>query len=697
MLTHADRQRFEQIRAHWEAAQPHGKRPINMVGRRSSQLPPNGEDQENGGSKFRRKLSYGLAFISNPLSQRKTTPGRHKNSNISLAVTSPAASDNTVHLPEAHPSPTRTSSSSERSNGVTGKPTTPTTQASPAKSVDGEVTPKALPRSQTVSFIPRPTRSDSDMSITESESTIKIKPPAAISGSKPCTMPSKIPTPSPPLSDRRVSSPRQYLPHRTSLYAKHIAAGQTYTRNSTGSPSRAVMKSRTTPNLVKAANSPRPASFMTPRTTGFKKPTASPSTQKPHLQENTPTTTRVTQRHSQIQEKPLRRESLAVPTTLANRRSFGPGSELEMGLCSRRSAPLTARKRLSSNLAQQHPVTARRAQPNEQVIVNTPDRTHEPNHRSIAQPRLMGPRNPPTPTPSVNQPATPKPALPRSHTDRDLQRKILGTPNGLGGVWRSSRALAGANHEVSKLPRSNTFHGFGISWDDAPPVPPVPEQYRTPSLSSFFQVSYDPREVTGRARHTRMVSDAASCESIPEESWEILDTNQSIASSYTGVTRISSIEQSQESAESTAPPRLPCRSRSPTSVPATGSESSLGDGYFERPWSISESHSEDNADVEPHLQVKDYMPPLYWAGRFQARLDQWRTRAMDDELHLNQHTLSDSPLDQCKLTEDKMAACHIFAQLRDLCVTGQAADSLWVCLSRLDTCDSWMLISCSGV
>jgi hypothetical protein len=506
-----------------------------------------------------------------------------------------------------------------------------------------------------------------------------------MSRSIPRTMPSKIPTPSPPLSDRRVSSPRQYLPHRTSLYAKHVATGDTYARNSRGSPVRAVMKSRTTPNLMKAANSPRPVSFTAPRMTGSKRSAASPATQKPNLQENIPTTKRVTQRHSQIREKSLRRESLAVPTNLANRRSFGPGSPLEMGRFSHRSTPLTARKRLSSNLAQQSPVTAGRVQANEQVIVHTADRTYEWNSRSIAQPRLMGPRNPPTPTPSVSQPETPKSVLPRSNTDRDLQRKILGTPNGLGGVWRSSRALAGANHEVSKLPRSNTFHDFGISWNAAPPVSPVPEQYRTPSLSSFFQTSFETSEISGRAHHTRMVSDAASCESIPEESWEILDSEQSIVSSQTRLTQPST-SRSQELEDYTAHPDLALRSRPTTSVPATDSESSLADGYFERPWSISDSHLGDNADAEPHLQVKDYMPPLYWAGRFQARLDQWRTGAMDAELQLNQHTLSESPLDQCKLTEDKMAACHIFAQLRDLCVTGQAADSLWVGLSRLDRC-----------
>ncbi|KAI2477138.1 hypothetical protein Ptr902_11211 [Pyrenophora tritici-repentis] len=76
-------------------------------------------------------------------------------------------------------------------------------------------------------------------------------------------------------------------------------------------------------------------------------------------------------------------------------------------------------------------------------------------------------------------------------------------------------------------------------------------------------------------------------------------------------------------------------------------------------------------------EVKDYMPPLYWAGRFTSRYDQWRTDAMIRELDLNSDHQTSGPLSECKLSEEKLAKCYIFGQLRDLCTSDQAADSLW--------------------
>jgi hypothetical protein len=35
-------------------------------------------------------------------------------------------------------------------------------------------------------------------------------------------------------------------------------------------------------------------------------------------------------------------------------------------------------------------------------------------------------------------------------------------------------------------------------------------------------------------------------------------------------------------------------------------------------------------------------------------------------------------LSECTLNQEKLAACYIFEQLRDLCTSNQAADSLWV-------------------
>lgn len=106
-------------------------------------------------------------------------------------------------------------------------------------------------------------------------------------------------------------------------------------------------------------------------------------------------------------------------------------------------------------------------------------------------------------------------------------------------------------------------------------------------------------------------------------------------------------------------------------------------GRASRPWIVTGHHVAvgDNADVVVLGQVKSYMPPLYWAGRFQSRFDQWRTEAMKVELD----PLHEVPghLEQCKLSEENAAACQIFLQLRDLCISNQAADSLWVSLLRV--------------
>ncbi|CAI6340315.1 unnamed protein product [Periconia digitata] len=74
-------------------------------------------------------------------------------------------------------------------------------------------------------------------------------------------------------------------------------------------------------------------------------------------------------------------------------------------------------------------------------------------------------------------------------------------------------------------------------------------------------------------------------------------------------------------------------------------------------------------------EIKHYMPTSYWAGRFQARSDEWRTKA----LLRDPEQCEDMPesLESCGLNQEDKAACFIFLQLRDLCVSDQAADSLW--------------------
>jgi hypothetical protein len=654
MLMHPDRQKFELIRARWEAAQQSEEEPADMVGRRMSQQPVNGESHTSGGSKFRRTLSHGLAFISNPLSQRKTTPGRQPAHDLTIAVTGATTNASNCQY-DAVTSPTRNPTSVERPNADSA--TTPealTKHTSPEKSLEFDATPKALPRSSTASLLPRPVRSESSASVGHIERTIKLLPSAVISDTRLHAMPSKIPTPSPPLSERRVSSPRQYL--HTSRQEKQITVGHTFTGNSAGSPTKVAVRSRTTPSLVKATNLPRSANYMAPTRAGYK----SEATQHPALQENIPTNKRVTQRRSQQQEKPPRRESLAMPPMNTNRRSFVHGAALAHSKQTIQGTSLTEKRSLSSNPSQQTPSTARRDQMKEHVI-HSQGLAQITSNDSIAQPRLLGLKYPPTPTPLPTE--TTRLALPRSNTDKDPQRKTLGTPNGLGGIWRSSRALAATNHEVRRLPRSSTFHNFGTSWQSVPPIPPVPEQYRTTSLSDLFRF---------KPSHTRMPSNAASCESIPEEEKGLEDhLMEPTTLSHSG----SALRKLSDSFDDiVALPHV--ASQLAGERPLTGSQTSVTRKGNERPWSISDKHYEDSADIESWLQVKDYMPPLYWAGRFQSRYDQWRTEAM--MAHLEPQHQTEGQLGKCTLDQDKMAACYVLAQLRDLCLTEQAADSLWV-------------------
>jgi hypothetical protein len=648
-----------------------------MVGRRLSQQPASGDVPSNGPSKFRRTLSHGLAFISSPLSQRKTTPGRQAASHSILAVTAPVTNAS-PHRCDAPLSPTRDLEPSERPVAPAREIDAPTHRESLTVGQDVKALSTALPRSKTTSFLPLPVGSGSVGPAHCPGTTIKPKPIVGVTEPKLRAMQSKIPTPSPPLSQRRVSSPRQYRSPHTSRQEHHIDKGDVAVGKSGGSPSKVVVRSRTTPNLVKVLHSSQPAAQrVLAKDSGYKKLGATPATQKPVLQENLPTNKRISQRHSQILDKASRRENLAVPATLANRRSFGQSALLAHSKQSNQSTSLTAKKRLSSSSVQQTPTTVKWAQPKEQELSIR-------NSSSITQSRLMGPRNPSTPTPLPTEAASLAP--PRSIAERDMQRKTLGTPNGLGGVWRSSRALAATNHEVRRLPRSSTFHNFGIGLDSLPPVPQIPDQYRTPSLSSFFKPgsTYNHR--------SKMASAATSCDSIPEENVKDVEAVQSTTSGYQKLTPApipssthGLVTQSTQSSETS----------SSLSIQSALSMTNVPYKKDERPWSISDQESEDSADIEPYYQVRDYMPPLYWAGRFQSRYDHWRTEAMMVEL--DPKYIPEGQLGKCRLSQDKLAACYIFTQLRELCLTEQAVDSLWVRDIEHLSSSSTVLTRCIGL
>jgi hypothetical protein len=678
MLTYPDRQRFEQIRARWETVLAGEEEAAEMVGRRikqADQQPTSGETP--GGSKFRRKLSHGLAFMS---LQRKITPGRTQVNVPSLAITAPDTTSSTTATPACDTlcSPPPTEKPPEGPIVLSSEITTHVDSVRPINPTDRNATPQPLPRSRTLSFIPRPVKTESGFFSVGSEAASTSHSLVAVTKPADYMAPSNIPTPSPPLSDRHRVSPRQYLPQHSAPNvnphnAKPIVTARSLASTIESSPKKAAIRSRTTPNMVKSMNSMQAARRM-----DLKRPAISPTMPRSVLQENIPTNRQVGQKRSHLQEQILSRDSLAVPGTIHKRRSIGPGTPLGQSKQSSFATPPTARKRLSSHITQQTPVTAKRIHPSEQAKSYTTGSPTVPNDSLTEQSCATQPTHPPTPAPTVIDTA----ALvsPATNGVKDLQRKTLGTPNGLGGMWRASRALAATNHEVRKLPRSRTFHLFGQQRDIIPPVPPIPEQYKSQSLSNLPEYSDMASYTPSQPCPSKTTPDAPSYESIPEETGEY-ECSDSVTP-YGSMTDRSSFSAPSYSTSSFAVvrPAAPTlgSSASQVSLTTTHSTSRPSSSLRNRPWTISDQHSAEDANNDPCLQVKDYMPPLYWAGRFQSRFDHWRTAAMMAELNPDDDHQATGPLSECKLDQEKLSACHIFNQLRDLCTSNHAADSLWV-------------------
>ncbi|KAF2633631.1 hypothetical protein BU25DRAFT_464792 [Macroventuria anomochaeta] len=673
MLSFPDRQRkFEQLRAHWEAAET--GEGIKMVGRREKQAPHHvvHEDlQNNAGSKFRRKLSHGLALIS--LTQRKSVPGRQLSSNASLAVSAPSTNDSSTAILEhdALLSPQADTASVSTS----GDPPTPLQDG--ARASEDLQTPRQLPRSRTFSYIPRPVKLDADAQpVVELDESNDASLDTVMTDSKPLP-PSRIPTPSPPQSKRRGSSPRQYLPSNSSLQASIATNRQSFMGIGNGSPAKATVRSRTTPNLVKATNTSQPASYMAPRRPGLKRPFASSTLQKPVLAENVPMNKRVAQRRSQIQDKAVKRESLAVPSAAFNRRSFGPGAPLAQNKRASFATPSASAKRLSSHLMRT-PVTARGVSPKVQEGFHEPDAPRSSEEAPVIQSQSKDSESSPTPTLStvdlIDPPLAPPPRL---DVDNDTQRRTLGTPNGLGGVWRSSKVFAAANYQVRRFPRSSTFHHFGRRSEAPPPVPPIPHQYKPPSSSNLIH-SRSTEAASVKSMSTfASVTASEVAENADEKNCTGTAGATSVPKARDDAPRPKAVSTSSSNLTA-LPPVLeklnPKRTR--RSISVTRSVKPTGDLHSQRHWSLTERFYPDSADNLTRVQVKDYMPPLYWAGRFQSRFDQWRTEAMVAVLNTEVKPEDEGPLGQCGLDDERKATILIFMQLRDLCASTQAADSL---------------------
>jgi hypothetical protein len=715
MLSFPDRQRkFEQLRAHWEAADTGES--TNMVGRRVKPAPQDGvrdDLQPNPGSKFRRKLSNGLALIS--LTQRKTVSGRQPSSNASLAVAAPSTNDSSTAILDRDVS---LSLQGDTTSATTSSDVPPQESARASEDLQ---TPRALPRSRAFSYIPQPVKLETESSpAAERDEPLNTSLDVVMTDTK-AAPPSRIPTPSPPpLSNRRVPSPRQYVSGNLQPLRSRIAINrQSFT------VSKAAVRSSTAPNLVKTGT-PQSASFMAPRRPGPKRHFAPPTSQKPVLAENVPTSKRVPQRQSQIQERLTKRESMAVPSAAVNRRSCGPGT---LTAQSERAslAPSESAKRLSAHLLQT-PVTAKRVSiraPQSLQKAPSPCPSEETPLTSFPD---LAPANSSTPTLStidlLDLPLAPPPKI-RADDDSDAQRRTLGTPNGRAGVWRSSKVFAAANHQVRRLPRSSTFHHFGGRSEAAPPVPPVPEHYRLPSFPNLVSpiVEQDPATERPNLRHRlpmTLAKQGLSSRSLSSNivSTQMLKGDVLIKSPSTSVsTTISEVPENadetsltdqaktlyrfedEDAGRSIEPNNVQLGSPSTLSsdttvLPSQHAQADLnaarrstsislsdkftGDLSKHRRWTISHRFYPSSADENTCVQVKDYMPPLYWAGRFQSRFDRWRTDAMTAQLHPELEPEDDGPLGQCSIEDEKRAVILIFMQLRDLCASSQAADSLHV-------------------
>ncbi|KAF2644897.1 hypothetical protein P280DRAFT_546311 [Massarina eburnea CBS 473.64] len=676
MLSYPDREKFLQIRSRWESVQSEGDRPCKMVGRREKSMghQPVTNDENTGPSSFRRKLSHGLSFISSPLAQRKTI---HE-TGLSLNTAGPV-----VRAPILSREPDGEPSSSSDSKTGRDPPvlrkTPPSSNGTGKENIlDADATPKPLPRSQTMSFIPRPNRNSSMTSTAESDTGSVVKSTIVSLEKIAATSSSKIPTPSPPASERRISSPRQYTTALTAQQAKHVAAGKAFHGAGVRVPSKSSLRSRTTPNLTQLPRSPRSTSFMAHRHSVVPKSSAATGSGKGILKENTsPPTQHHNKRLSLIKENSPQRQNLASPKTYATQRSLGHNSFVTPSKQMSPATPSTTTRQRSSQQVTQTPLAQQRALPKQNRASPKDASNHTPNVNgsAISQNRLLGPMSPPTP-PKAKQ-VNARPSLPRSSTEKDFRKRTFTTPRRSG----MSRFQGGAGHEVRRplLPRSFTVQDLG-RLETPPPVPSIPDRFKLPPLPIVPEEGKDSPGVSdrpppntivmvdyptyGKATTTGKLPSSASApilhgrdNTLPMHRYYSGQTTGVGSNGNDDVKPLKSILKSPSGL-------LMLQPKSELSLPMTN------DVIAE-----STSAAEFTANLLLKIRVKEYMPMLYWAGRFQSRFDQWRTEAMRAQLDSRYYITG--PLGRCNLDQEGKAACHIFMQLRDLCVSNAAADSLW--------------------
>lgn len=271
MLTYPDKQRFEQLRAFWQQAQYLNDNSRNMAGSKdkgkaAAKQAPNTDEPNAGPSKLRRKISYGLSLISNPLGQRKVTRDRDPGG------TEGEAGASVHHNTEGKGGGSRrlfSRTPASSSQPLLAGPSS-SKHASKGTATDPDVTPKPkpLPRSRTMSYIPRPPLSDLEPVTSNMPSTVPGRSDAPENSGVTST---RIPSPTPQLGGRsRLVSARQHTStQHTVQQEKHIAAGAAFAGSAGKAPVAGPARSYTTSNL-RRSSIPVGPSFLTPRKTIMK-------------------------------------------------------------------------------------------------------------------------------------------------------------------------------------------------------------------------------------------------------------------------------------------------------------------------------------------------------------------------------------------------------------------------------------------
>lgn len=663
MLSYPDRQRFQQIRARWEASQPVGAATSKMAGRKDKPPihQPRVNDENSGPGKFRRKISDGLSFIVNPLSQRKTLPAQQPQQQTGHSLTTNAPPINVpgpFHQSHLYDKASSSGPVHLQQSSMQSQPPKAYKDTTEETELDTDMTPKPLPRSRTTSFIPRPSRRASGSSTTGSDTGTVIRLPACDSRLDARDPPSKIPTPSPPASFRRHTSAQNST---TKIRISSTEHGKPdAVSNGAAAQSHPAVHLYTVPvvrDIAHPSQSSRvsgipPKTPVKPEYSLFRPSPARDSLTLPYYQAR-----RYSKGLSKIPESSPNRQNTTIPT--ANTTNTTPRANVthEVNIHEITATPPTTHRRDSHLVMIEQAPKYLQATPKGDVQTHN-DTTASSclNRNPIAHTRLLGPVNPPTPPTVKSVPL--RLSLPQSLTDRNSELRSY-SPVSRREDLRSSKLRVGVDREV-RLPQSSTF----------PIMPSVPEQQKNQSLPLIIK-----DEAEYLSDHRLMGLEKGDTFGTFAKPYQTngdvrkhADQNRPKAPDSTTRPGKKSSYPKEGPILSARPPRSFSGPFRFFSLPTTWPKS--------LPRSATIQHLKLSADIEDPTQVRNYMPTSYWAGRFQSHFDQWRTQVMTREMEACEDFTKFRGSDEMN-HEDK-AICYIFLQLRDLCISSQAADSLWV-------------------